>query len=669
MTGTTHTVVFLPSGKSGQFKKGSSVLQCAQKLGVDVDSVCGGRGICGRCKVRHVVGDFPKFNIVSVEENVSPRCDAEDRYDQRSGLDEDMRLSCHSQLLGDMVIDVPPESQLHKQCVRKQTDTRSVAIDPAIRLYYVEVEAASFENPMGDMERLQMALSQQWDLPPHLPMDLAALKNLQKNLRKKNWCITAAVQNAEKIIATWPGFHDRMFGVAIDVGSTTIAATLCDLATGDVVAQLGLMNPQIRFGEDLMSRISFIMMNQGGADQLTASVRQAVDQLLLDVCRDGGVDLGDVLALTCVGNPVMVQILLGLDPIELGGAPFASVSSSAFELDVAAIGLEAILKTASLYIPPAIAGHVGADAAAVILSEAPYASDKITLIVDVGTNAEIILGNKQHLMAASSPTGPAFEGAELSCGQRATKGAIERVRIDRDTFEARYKVIGCDLWSNDAGFEDNIQDFGVSGICGSGIIEVIAEMYLSGLIDAKGTILSASDKNKSCVKTDGRTWCYVIRSGDIEITITQNDVRAVQLAKAALYAGIKLLMDKLNVSKVDQITLAGGFGNFIDPVYAVVLGLIPDCNLGKIKSVGNAAGTGARMLLLSLDARQELESVAEKIEKIETAVEASFQQHFVDAMAFPHARDAFPELAKVVQLPDNAHRSTTQLKRSNRRRR
>jgi len=669
MTGTTHTVVFLPSGKSGQFEKGSSVLQCAQKLGVDVDSVCGGRGICGRCKVRHVVGDFPKFGVVSDEDNVSPRCDAENRYDLRSGLDQDMRLSCHSQLLGDMVIDVPPESQLHKQCVRKQTDTRSVAIDPAIRLYYIDVEAASFDNPTGDLERLQEALVRQWNLPPNLPMGLLALKNLQKNLRKKNWHLTVAVQNDEKIITTWPGFHDRALGVSIDVGSTTIAATLCDLATGDVIAQMGLMNPQIRFGEDLMSRISFAMMNQGGADQLTTSVRQAMNQLLVDVCRDGGVDCDDVLALTCVGNPVMVQILLGLDPVELGGAPFACVSSSAFEVGAEMMGLHALRPSVPVYSPPAIAGHVGADAAAVVLSEAPYTSDKVSLIVDVGTNAEIILGNKQHLLAASSPTGPAFEGAELTCGQRASKGAIERVRLDRDTFAARYKVIGCDLWSDDAGFEDAIQDFGVTGICGSGIIEVIAEMFLSGLIDAKGTILPASGKNKPCIKADGRTWRYVIRPSDLEISITQNDVRAVQLAKAALYAGVRLLMDKFGISKVDCITLAGGFGNFIDPVYAMVLGLIPDCNLDKIKSVGNAAGTGARMLLLSLDARQELENVVKKIGKIETAIEADFQQHFVDAMAFPHARDAFPELAKVVQLPDNDHRSNTQPKRSNRRRR
>jgi len=653
MAAEKHTVVFMPSGKSGAFKTGTPVLQCARALGVDVDSICGGRGICGRCKVRFVTGDFAKFGIVSKQENLNPVTEPEQRYRLRSGLDQDMRLSCHSLIKGDVVIDVPPESQLHKQVVGKQSDGRMVDIDPVIRAYFVGLEAASLENPMGDLERLQAVLHDQWDLPPALVMDGEALKGLQKNLRKGNGEITVAVHQQQTIIKTWAGFHDRMYGMAFDIGSTTIAATLNDLETGNVLAEQGVMNPQIRYGEDVMSRISYTMMNEGGLDQLTAAVRQAIDDLINDVCLQAAVDAENIVALSLVGNPVMTHLFLGLDPFDLGTAPFALATTSAHRLKAGDLGLKAVSGGPRVYIPPAIAGHVGADAAAVILAEKPYASDDLSLIVDVGTNAEIVLGNSKHLWAASSPTGPAFEGGELECGQRASNGAIERVRIDRDTFQARYKIIGCDVWSDDPGFAAACETIPVTGICGSGIIEVIAEMFLSGLMDQDGVIVPPTERTQSVIEADGRTHRYVLVHGDQPIVITQNDVRAVQLAKAALYAGVRLLMDKSGISRVDRITLAGGFGNFIDPVYAMVLGLVPDCLPENITSAGNAAGMGARMLLLSRSARSELEQVVTTTEKIETAIEPWFQQHFVDAMAFPHKHDGFPELAKVVKLPDN----------------
>jgi uncharacterized 2Fe-2S/4Fe-4S cluster protein (DUF4445 family) len=306
---------------------------------------------------------------------------------------------------------------------------------------------------------------------------------------------------------------------------------------------------------------------------------------------------------------------------------------------------------ARLYLLPCIAGHVGADSAAATLAEGPHRQDDMMLLVDVGTNAEIVLGNRQRVVAASSPTGPAFEGAEISGGQRAAPGAIERVRIDSATLEPRYRVIGSETWSDEPGFLDSVSATGVTGICGSGIIEVVAEMYLSGIISEDGVIDGSLAQRSPRIVARGRTFSYLLKEGEPAITVTQNDVRAIQLAKAALYAGIKLLMEKQGTAHVDAIRFAGAFGSYIDPKFAMVLGLIPDCDLEKVTAVGNAAGTGARMALLNRGHRREIEATVARIEKIETALEPRFQEHFVHAMALPNKVDAFPRLAEAVKLP------------------
>jgi uncharacterized 2Fe-2S/4Fe-4S cluster protein (DUF4445 family) len=301
---------------------------------------------------------------------------------------------------------------------------------------------------------------------------------------------------------------------------------------------------------------------------------------------------------------------------------------------------------------PCIAGHVGADSAAATLSEGPYRQDRMMLLVDVGTNAEIVLGNKSRVVAASSPTGPAFEGAEISSGQRAAPGAIERVRIDPETLEPKYRVIGVDKWSNEPDFEKAAAAVGVTGICGSAIIEIVAEMYLAGIISEDGVVDGGLAARSPRIVPNGRTFSYLLREGPPRITVTQNDVRAIQLAKAALYAGIKLLMEKQGVETVDTIRFAGAFGSFIDPKYAMVLGLIPDCDLDEVKAVGNAAGTGALMALLNRDHRREIEQTVRRIEKIETALEPHFQQLFINAMALPNKVDPFPKLRAAVRMPE-----------------
>ena len=638
-------VVFTPSGKRGQFKAGTPLLDAARTLGVDVDSVCGGRGICGRCQVVVSEGEFSKFGISSKMEHLIPITDAEKRYDAKKGLKPGRRLSCHCKLEGDIVIDVPPESQVHKQVVRKAASTQEFEIDPVVRLYYVDVEPMDMYRPSSDLRRLKKALKEQWQLD-NLSAGAHLLTVLQKTLREQDWKVTVAVHNDKDIIAIWPGLNTASYGMAVDIGSTTIAAHLVELSSGKILASSGLMNPQIRFGEDLMSRVSYVMMNPGGTEELTASVREALNQLAQDLAVNAKVSVEEILELTFVGNPVMHHLLLGIDPTELGGAPFALATGEALTLRARDLDLK-LHPAARAYIFPCIAGHVGADTAAVILSESPQKFREMTLLVDIGTNAEIVLGNSHHLAACSSPTGPALEGAQISAGQRAAAGAIERVRIDKQTLEPRFKVIGSDLWSDDPAFAAQTENLRVTGICGSGIIEVLGEMFLADIIRPDG-LIDGDIKHPRIVK-NGATFAYVLHEavadrGDVKVHITQADVRAVQLAKAALYAGVQLLMDHLRITEIDRIALAGAFGSHIDTKYAMVLGLIPDCDLSKVKSAGNAAGDGALRALLSKRARREVERLVDEVEKIETAVEPRFQEYFVDALAIPNKVVPFPKL-------------------------
>lgn len=649
MTQLDPLVVFTPSGKRGRFPIGTPLLSAARTLGVDIDSVCGGRAICGRCQVLVGEGEYAKHGVRSGAESLTPPSAPEQRFGVRKVLAEGRRLSCQAKVQADVVVDVPSSSQVHRQVVRKAAEVRDIELNRIVTLHYVEVAEPDMHDPSGDLTRLKDALAREWQLP-NLKCELSVVRSLQPILRAGGWHVTVAVYDRAEIIAVWPGLHDAAFGLAIDVGSTTIAAHLCDLTNGEVVASSGLMNPQIRFGEDLMSRVSYSMMNPGGAEQMTAAVREALSQLAADVAQSAGIEVDAILEATLVGNPIMHHLVLGIDPVELGGAPFALALDRAVTVRAAEIDFT-LHPNARVYVLPCVAGHVGADTAGVMLAERPDLLDEITLLVDVGTNAEIVLGSRARLVACSSPTGPAFEGAQISCGQRAAPGAIERVRIDPVTFEPRFRVIGSELWSDDPGFAAATAQIGVTGVCGSGIIEVLAELYLAGVINQDGVIDGRLGAVTPRVVANGRTFAYVLHEGAQALTITQNDVRAIQLAKAALYAGIRLLMDRLGVERVDRIRLAGAFGSHIDVKYATVLGMIPDCDLAKVSSAGNAAGTGARIALLDMTSRAAIEQLVQKVEKIETALEPKFQAHFVEAMAIPHKTAPYPNLSKVVTLP------------------
>lgn len=657
---TDPLVIFTPSGKRGRFPAGTPVLTAARQLGVDLDSVCGGRGICSKCQITPSYGEFPKHGVTVADDALSDWNKVEQRYQGKRGLKPGRRLGCQATIQGDIVIDVPAESQVHKQVIRKAATARAITMDPATRLYFIEVEQPDMHVPTGDFERLKRALRDQWGIDD-LRADLTVLSKLQKVLRKGNWQVTVALhrdhhEGPARLIEIWPGLHESgLYGLAVDLGSTTIAAHLCNLQTGEVIASSGLMNPQIRFGEDLMSRVSYAMMNAGGDKEMTTAVRSALNDLAKALTDEARIDPSLLVEATFVCNPVMHHLFLGIDPVELGQAPFALATSDSLSLPATQLDLDALNTRAQVYVLPCIAGHVGADAAAVALSEEPNKSKDLALIVDVGTNAEILLGNETRVLACSSPTGPAFEGAQISSGQRAAPGAIERIEIDPATKEPRFRIIGVDMWSDEDGFAQAAAASGITGICGSGIIEAVAEMRIAGLLDPSGLIGSAEQTGTPRCIPEGRTHAYVIWDGTADggplITVTQGDIRAIQLAKSALYAGARLLMDEMGVDKVDRVVLAGAFGAHISPKHAMVLGMIPDVPLDKVQSAGNAAGTGARIALCNIAARAEIEKTVHEITKIETAIEPRFQEHFVAANAIPHATDPFPELSQIIDLP------------------
>jgi uncharacterized 2Fe-2S/4Fe-4S cluster protein (DUF4445 family) len=646
-------VVFMPSGRRGEFDLGTTVLEAGRALGVDIDSVCGGRAVCGRCQVTVSEGEFAKLQIASRCEHLSGFSTTEEKYKRIKGLKEGRRLGCQSRIEGDLVIDVPEESQMHKQVVRKSADEiRDLQINPVVTLHYVELPKPSMQDQRADVERLTAMLEDEWQLD-NLDWDISCLERISPALRAGEvyggeFKATVAVRGQREAIAIWPGFRNRVFGIAVDVGTTTVAGHLCALDTGEVLSSAGVMNPQIRFGEDLMSRISYLQQNEGSAPELTRAIREALATLFETLAREAGIAPDEIVEATIVGNPTMHHLVLGLDPTQLGMEPFPLILDRGKSVRGRDMGLP-MNQGGYAYFLPCIAGHVGADTAGVILSQAPHARDEMTLVIDVGTNAEIVLGHKDRLIACSSPTGPAFEGAQITCGQRAAPGAIERVRIDRHTLEPRFKVIGAEQWSDEDGFEEAIAGTGVSGICGSGIIEAVAELFLSGVVSESGRMqakgLDVAGHPNFVQK--GRNYEYVLyRDGERTIHVAPSDIRAIQLAKSACYSGTRLLMDRMGTAHVDRIYLAGAFGSYIDVAYAMAIGLIPDCDLSKVSSAGNAAGTGARIALLSGAARDEIDRVCRRVEKVETAIEPDFQEHFVAAMNIPHAHAPYPHLEK-----------------------
>jgi uncharacterized 2Fe-2S/4Fe-4S cluster protein (DUF4445 family) len=682
-------VIFQPNGRQGEIPTGTTLLEAARRLGVEIESICGGHQTCRKCKVLVEEGDFAKFGVTSRADHLTPPGERETSNAAKYNFEANARMSCGCQVTGDVVIRVPEESQTRKQVVRKAAGVaREITVDAPMRLYYVELPAPQLKDHRGDWERLRDELHTVHGLE-NLRCDLSVLRTLQPALTAASRTVTATVWNDQEVIRVQPGFHDDLYGIAVDVGTTTMAAHLCHLRTGELLATASRMNPQVPYGEDLMSRVSYAMMNDDGTERMHAVIIDGLNGLITELCTEAAIAPTDVVEMVLVGNTTMHHLLLGVNPRELGGAPFSLVTHDAVDVKAHDLGLK-IAFGANVHIPPCEAGHVGADNVGVLVAEAPYKQEQNWLLLDIGTNGELLLGNRERMLSASSPTGPAFEGAQILHGMRAAPGAIERVRIDPASLAVKYKIIGKEEWIESGDLEierfrdsaevvDNANlsisqspnlspaelrrqkrdallnpTLRTAGICGSGIIEAIAELFKAGVIAPNGRFVTLDHPRLRTGLGDGGgkaafvlAWAHETSSGN-EVVVHSDDIRAIQLGKAALYAGAKLLMNRLELTTVDRIVLAGGFGSYIDPLHAMILGLIPDCELPRVEAVGNAAGDGARMILLDKAKRAEAQWAARWVRYVETAVEPTFQEEFVGAIDLPHASDPFPHLATVL---------------------
>ncbi len=625
-------IIFQPSGKRGKFQEGKTVLEAAQELGIGLESLCGGEKSCGKCKVRIIEGDLSSFS----EEEAKWITDSERR--------EGYRLACSVRLKGNALVFIPEGSLVQKQVVRKEIVTHKVKRNPAILPYLIELHPPSFHDPLGDFDRLQNALSTAYHLPT-LEIDYPTLLKLPYVLREGNWKVTALIWMEREILDVKASMVNEIYGLAVDIGTTTVAGYLCNLMSGEIVATKSMMNPQVIYGEDVMSRINYTMTHPDGLEKLHRSILDGLNQLIEKAIEDIHLTPKDIFELTVVGNTVMHHLFLGIDPRYLGVSPFPPSLNLSMDIKARDLGLK-VHPSAKVHLLPIEAGFVGADNVGVLIAEEPYKRNENVLIIDVGTNGELVLGNKDRLLSASCATGPALEGAHIKFGMRAAPGAIERVRIDPDTFEVDFKVIGeHDLKSKTE------QTNKAKGICGSGIIDAVSELYRCGVIDKSGRMQNKLPSPRLII-VDGRPEFVIARKEETsigkEITISQQDVRNVQLAKGALYAGAKLLMKKLGIKKLDRVILAGAFGSYIDPEKAMILGMFPDCDLKNIHAVGNAAGEGATLALLNRGKRWEADEIAKKVEYLELTIEPDFQQEFIEAMQIPHMKDPFPHLRGLV---------------------
>ena len=636
----TVQIVFQPSGRRGEIEAGKSVLEAARTLGVGIEAACGGARVCGKCRVIVETGRFEKLNLTSAADHVSPVGDVEKKFLTAEELSRGYRLACNAFLSGDLVVTVPEESRSAKQVILEKGRERKIELRPAVKNITVTLAPATLSDFRDDARRLLDALEKETELHG-LTVDFPVLRNLPEILRKNDWQVTATIWQDKEVIRVTPGERKTSLGVAIDIGTTTLAAFLCDLTTGEVLAKASRMNPQIGYGEDVLARISYAASEPDGRKKLQDAIIEAINALTADMAEKAGVVADDVDEMVLVYNTAMHHLALGLDPRYVGRAPFAPAVREPLDVKARDLGIK-INPAGNIHSLPVEAGFVGADNVAVLLAEEPYNSDTVKLIIDIGTNGEIDLGNKKRLLSTSCATGPALEGAQIAFGMRAAPGAIERVKIDPVTYEPRYKVIGQDEWY------PTVQKVGAQGICGSGVIDAIAAMHRAGVISKAGRIDAKLNTPRVRRGESGKleyvlAWAKETAIGK-DIVITQADIRAVQLAKAALYVGAQYLMERYGVDHVDEVILAGAFGSYIDKESAMAIGMFPDCDLSRVHAVGNAAGDGARIALLNVEKRREAATVARQVEFIETAAEPDFQKKFMDAIAIPHAKDKFPHI-------------------------
>ena len=679
MSADKAMIIFQPSGRRGEVPKGITVIEASRLLGADIEALCGEKKVCGKCVVRIEEGHFEKYGIQSSMSHASAWQEEEEKFITADRREKGFRLGCVTKVEDDILVFVPEESRAGKQVVSKAARDIFIEHNPAIKLYYVEVDPPSFEEPTGDFERICRGIERDYGLN-NLTIDIFALRQLPGALRDGKWAVTVSVWNDREVIRVRPGKQERTYGLAIDVGTTTVAAYFCDLTNMDVVDTVSMMNPQCKYGEDVMARITYHMTTPDGlqrmSDDIIEGTNELIDQAIentfppqkkkkkkkgeegpdeyVEVPEEGKTYLRltreDIEDITIGFNTAMHHIFLSLDPEHVGMAPFPPVIHHSLDIKARDLGIK-INPSSYMFVLPIEAGFVGADNVGVLIAEEPYKHEENVLIIDIGTNGELVLGNRHKLISSSCATGPALEGAQLAFGMRAAPGAMERIEIDPETKAVDYKVIGRDAWRK---FSEP-KEMKAKGICGSGILDLLAELYRAGIVAKSGVFnkKALEGHERFRVNPDTKQPEFVLAwaeesSIDKDIVVTQKDIRQIQLAKGALYAGCKLMVKRMGLEKVDKVKIAGAFGTHVDRTKALVMGLFPDCEIEMIEGVGNAAGDGCRAALLNVKKRVEANWCSRNVEYIELTVESSFQQEFMEAMQLPHMTDEFPHLKGIV---------------------
>jgi uncharacterized 2Fe-2S/4Fe-4S cluster protein (DUF4445 family) len=598
---TVFTIDFEPVGRRGNCRKNESLLACGRRLGVGISSVCGGKGTCHACKVQVIGGTISK-----------PTPNEHETFSSQE-LKEGWRLACQIHPTSDCKVAVPAESMTAPQRVQVEGLEAKVTLQPPVRVYSLKLSAPSLEAPQADADRLLKALDRQQKLRC-VGIDIGALRTASDRLRSWKWRGQAVVREGEVIAIVPP--KGRRLGLAIDLGTTKVAGYLVDLSDGRTLAAKGIMNPQIGYGEDIISRITAVVRSAQNAVALQRLAADAVNELCADLCAEAGAKPEEVLEAVVVGNTAMHHLFLRLPVKQLAVSPFVPAISRAFEVKARELGLD-IAPGAYVYLLPNVAGFVGADHVSMLLATDAWRAKEATVALDIGTNTEVSLIYKGKIVTTSCASGPAFEGGHIKYGMRAGTGAIERVRMDGD--KVQYQTI------------DGAPPI---GICGSGILDALAQLYVANIIDDSGRIMD----NRLRVRVfKGQREVVLVskeeRKGKPAITITQHDVRELQLAKAAIRTGIQILLEASGCSEDDikQVVIAGAFGTYIDISSAVAVGMLPPLPLNRFRQVGNAAGTGAKMALISLKSRAEAQAIASRVRYIELARSPGFQPTFMQA--------------------------------------
>jgi uncharacterized 2Fe-2S/4Fe-4S cluster protein (DUF4445 family) len=598
-----HHIDFEPVGRRGECRAGDSLLECARHLGVDLVSLCGGNGTCGRCIVQIMEGD------------VSEPVPGEEKFLSASQLATGYRLACRTIPMGDCRVRVPLESLTAPQRTQVEGEEIQVAPEPVVQTYLATLSPPVLGDLQADAERLIDVLAGQHGLAG-TTVDLAVLRQLSPCLRGEDWRVRAAVRSQE-IVALLPP-SARPLGLAVDLGTTKIAAYLVDLETGRTLASEGIMNPQIAYGEDVIARLVFAKGDPSQAATLQDLVAKALNDAVAEMCTEVGAEPAHVVDSVVVGNTAMHHLFVGLPTGQLVRSPYVPAVASALDVKARDLGLF-IAPGAYTHLLPNIAGYVGADHVAMLLATEVAQAGGVVLALDIGTNTEVCLVNHGRMTSVSCASGPAFEGAHIKYGMRAAKGAIEHVRLVDDRVEYQ-----------------TIEGAPPVGLCGSGILDGLAELRRTGILDARGNL---GEHPRVRTGSDDGVLEFVLvseeeRSGQPAITITQKDVRELQLAKGAMQTGIQMLLEEqgLGVDEIDQVIVAGAFGTYIDVSSAIAIGMLPPLPLDRFRQIGNAAGMGAKLALISGRKRSEAQDIARRVGYVELATEPRFTRVFAQAM-------------------------------------